>query len=897
MRRAKWNLTLPLSEARKNEELISLADSQVLRWIDELNGVTDADERAKEIRSEIRRIRNEPNSAQNKRAVRKLYSDLDDIQFKPDYMCLIIDKEKDYYRACKGFSINGMEYTRLLGTNGGIKNETIVFVSTRLADELKRRIENGRDQSKELVPAKLEAYRALTCSASTPVSMPHGVLIVPDCETKFFDDVVYLDDEQEGEPVMEFRPHTEISLNASDGCGVMLPSLAQRWSEELELGFVMSGANTRMSWEKGMVFTFDFVDFAEKIAGRYIVKDAWGVERDIRDAEIILTTSMVKLWDSYPSLESYLENSVANGYTFAIPKTCPWKLENERTLNYQFIQSFDLSDADIDELIAPTMDEIRDILSGDPVKAVLYLKGVGLTEKSVANMEDDWTKAFLVAPDIFGSDPYVRRKIYHLIRNRIERAKVGVIKVHGNYSIASGDPYALCQSIFGMPVTGLLKAGEIYNQYWCENDSDDLVCFRAPMTTHENIRSVHPNRSPEAAYWYQYITTATIFNDWDTSCMALNGMDFDGDLVMLTDNPVLVRRHRPMPALMCAQRKAVKVVPTEDDIIRSNISSFGDDIGKTTNWITSMYEVASHFEPGSKERDTLNYRIKSGQLLQQNCIDRAKGVICKPMPASWHDHFAANREPEDLREFYHSIVADKKPYFMRYIYPSLMTQYNRYVRNSNKNAIREFGISMDDIIRTPAGERSDRMNEFVEYYYRCIPVGIGDCVMNRICRRFEEEFDGFLKKVKPDAKFDYTVMKSGAQYTSTQAAQIAQISQYYNQRLQDFTVYSMYEHVDEFEAFRHHTEMKENFFRECASVCTDRMALCDIMLDLYYKKSGTKKFVWDICGNEIISNLLDRSHGVIVFPTRDEQGDIIYRGERFSMHTINLEEYNEHNSE
>ena len=102
---------------------------------------------------------------------------------------------------------------------------------------------------------------------------------------------------------------------------------------------------------------------------------------------------------------------------------------------------------------------------------------------------------------------------------------------------------------------------------------------------------------------------------------ALNGMDFDGDLVMLTDNPVLLRRHKKIPALMCAQRRAEKKIPTEEDFIKSNIDSFGNDIGKTTNWITSMFEVQSHFEKDSREYKELDYRIKCGQLYQQNAIN------------------------------------------------------------------------------------------------------------------------------------------------------------------------------------------------------------------------------------------------------------------------------------
>lgn len=81
LRKAKWNLTLPIAEARKNDEVISLADSQVLRWLDELNGITDAEERARSIKAEIRSLRKEPNSVQNRKRIRQLYSALDDIQF------------------------------------------------------------------------------------------------------------------------------------------------------------------------------------------------------------------------------------------------------------------------------------------------------------------------------------------------------------------------------------------------------------------------------------------------------------------------------------------------------------------------------------------------------------------------------------------------------------------------------------------------------------------------------------------------------------------------------------------------------------------------------------------------------------------------------------------------
>lgn len=887
LRKERWKLTLPIEEARRNDEVISLADSQVLRWIDELNGITDADKQAREIKQEIKRVRKEPNNIQNRRVIKQLYTKLDKLQYKPDYMCLIIDKEKDYYRACRGFSINGIKYKRLLGTNGGIKNSTIVFVSERHVDELRRRIDNGRNPDAELVPAKLEAYKALTCSASTPVSLPNGILVVDDCETEFLSDIIYLTDEGDGEPVMEMRKNEKIQMDASDGYGIMLPSLADKWSEELGLDYRVSGVNTRFSFEKGMVFTFDFVDFAEKVAKQYIVKDAWGNDVDIRNVELVLTTSMVKLWDSYESCEDYINKSIENGYTFGVAKTCPKELETERNLNYQFIQSYDLDDNDIEELISPTMNEIKDVLGGDWRKTVLFLKGAGLNAENIGRIDDDFIKAIMIDPRMV-DDPFVQSTIYQLIRNRINEAKVGVLKVHGNYSIVSGDPYTLCQSIFGLELTGLLKDGEIYNQYWADRGADRLACFRAPMTCHNNIRLVRPADNEQVRYWYQYMTTCTIFNSWDTAASALNGCDFDGDLVMLTDNKVLVNKLQPLPALMCAQRRATKRVPTEEDFIRSNIESFGNDIGQTTNWITSMFEVRANFEKGSEEYDILSYRIRCGQLYQQNAIDKAKGIVCKPMPRLWYDRHAANKSEGDAK-LQRNIVADKKPYFMRYIYPMLSKQYNTYIKNTDKNALREFQMTVAELRAIPKEDRTERQNEFLKYYDFRMPVGINPCVMNKICWRFEDEFDGHIGKHNSSIKFDYSIMRSEDEYTTKQFNSIKRLYDDYNKRLASYAIFADYERIDDCDSFVALSVMNDEFRKECYKICPNKSTLCNIILDICYTRNSTKRFAWSMCGSEIIHNLLLKNDNQISYPTLDSDGDIEFCENKFVVETIKIE--------
>lgn len=867
-----------------------MADSNTLRFIDDINHLYDADERAADIQRKIRILQKQETTRVNRKEIRRLYSELDEVQFKPDYMCLIIDKIEHYDKACKdGFYINGIHYERLLGTNGGVKNSTIVFVSSRIAPELKRRLENGRDLSKPLVPAKFESYKALSCSGSTPVSLPHGICVVPDCVTHFKSNVIYINDETSDEPIMEYRENEPVELIDSDGYGLMLPSLAERWSQELGLDYVMSGANTRFSWEKGMVFCFDFLEFADKVAGTRLIKDAWGNEVDLSNIELILTTSQLKLWDSYKSFDDYLDNCLKNGYTFGIPKVCPKELENERYLNYQFIQSFQLTDEQIEELIQPTIQEIKDILGLDYKKSILFLKGMFLNENNLWKVENDFAKALMVDPEMI-NDPFVRNRIYQMIRKRIKDAKVGVIKVSGNYSIISGDPYSLCQSIFGMEVTGLLKAGELYNKYWIDKGADYVSCFRAPMTCHNNICKLKVANTEDMQHWYRYMTTCTILNSWDTTTHATNGADKDGDMYLLTDNKVLVENTLNSPAIMCVQRKAAKKVIEESDLILANKNSFGDEIGKTTNRITTMFDVQAQYAPGSQEYEVLDYRIKCGQLFQQNSIDKVKGIIAKPMPKEWYNRDANRQDKADSeiestkKEFNLRIVADRKPYFMRYIYPDLMKKYNTYMTNANKKALREFGLDIKDIMAQE--ELTDEQVAFLEYFDWKLPVGDHDCVQNKICKRIEEEFDGYVKKNPPPATFDYTVLKTSMEYTKSQYALIAELYEEYTQKVQEFMVESYYKRMDQDDAIVGKALLLRNFKQICNEICSNAEQLCNIVLDLCYRNNRSKQFAWDMCGTQIIENLLNKNGRKLSFPVSDDNGDIEFGGQRFSMSTI-----------
>ena len=906
LRRNKWKLNLPFDKARENNEVISINNSQILRWLDELNGITNVDMYVSYLRDKLKKLKRDEDIKKTQKEIKNLLSEIDGLLYKKDYICVVIDRISDYgYLKENGFIINGEKYLRLLGTTGGVKNSTIVFINEKHIDEIRKRIDNGRNMSKEFTPAKLEAYKALPCSASTPVSMPKGICVVHDCVTYFKSDIIMLDDTNVVEPKMIEQKDADIELIDSDGYGMAMPSLMQQWGEDIGENHMLSGCVIRNSFCKGAVFCVDFQKFADDNNIKYI-EDIWGAWHNIHNIDLILTESMVKLWDSYQSIYTYLYNCKKNHYTFAITKASEENLENVRNMNYQFLQSYNFTDDDIDDLISPTVNEINDIISGDYQKMILYVKGTELNEKNVRDLDDSPFTALMIDEKL-KDDPFIKHQIHKMITKRINEAKVGTLMVPANYSLVSGDPYSLCQSMFGLKVTGLLKAGQIYSKYWIDKNVSKISCFRAPMTCHNNIRLMDVTHDEKMDEFYQYMTTQTIFNSWDTSDKALNGMDKDGDCVINTSMDVIVRNTRRLPAIMCIQRKAPKCVPTEDDFYQSNINSFGNAVGSTTNAITSMINVQSQFEPGSREYKILDYRIKCGQLYQQNAIDKTKGIDAKPMPKQWNS-WLSNRilkkiiNEEDKTVTYEQIeltqrekrrraenqkmIADKKPYFMRYIYPKSDKEFKQYIKHTSEKCKMKFDLSLLELQnkKNPTTEEK----KFLDYYESHFPLGMSPCVINRICWKIESEFDDKLKE-QLNNDFDFTILKSlDSDYDKSTYHKIEKIYKQYRICSSKFTQQAKSERIKSDERRIMRYMLKNTFEKMCMEICPNEDILCNIIVDMCYKSNSSKQFAWDMCGKVFIKNLLKKNNYKIYFPEHCNDGDILFHGERYKIKTCDV---------
>ena len=900
-----WNLNIDFNEARENEEIVSLGDSIVLRMIRRINKNNISEKEITKTKKKIKSLLKKKNKQQE---VKEWKQKLIDQTLETDYLQIVFDTIADWNRANNGEPVvfNGKEYVRLIGTNNGIKENTVVFVNKEIYENLETRLNNGRDKKVKYVPAKFEAYKALACSCSTPVTQPNKILVIQDGVVNIKDDVLRLSDNGKGGFDLKEVDNYEIERNFTDGCGMISPKLAEQWAIDLgvytlddegnkQALYIPTGFNIRNFSTKGMVFAFPYVEYGDEI-GEYLVEDCWGDMVDIREVDLILTTNMVKLWASFKSCDEFMKKCKRNWFEFCVAKILPMELEPVRNMNYQFLQSYDFTDEDIQELIKPTVDNIRGAIGlqeGNDIdygKMLLFLKGNKITEQDFIKEESDYVKALMVNKEMM-KDPFIKQRVHKMIKKKINDSKKGVIQVNGNYSIISGDLYALCQFMFKKEVTGCLKAGEFYARTWLDKGVNKIVSYRAPMTIHNNIVKMNLVENEITKKYFRYMTTCTVLNAWDTTVDALNGADFDGDAVISTNNPVLLRTTKKLRTVICEQNSAEKKVITEKLLQKANKNGFGNDVGKITNYCTAMYDVLAKFEKDSPEYKEMQYRITCMQGYQQEIIDSCKGIIPKKVPKEWYksetvrinedDSEKAKKEKEHLKD----LLADKKPYFFIYNYKHLANSLRDFNKRMSKDCDETFLLSPEELIAKK--DKTDEEKEWLKYYNMENPISSYPSTMNRICWALEKAFDGILPALK-DNGFDKSILLTDKKVQKSLLEQLEQLYKDYITELRNINAMGNTSLSKQEKALKKERLIEINREKITELTLGDKEKGCNGLIQILYDKPISKQFCWEMYGDYIVKKLLNDNNNEINVPIKDKNGEIEWNGEKYSLEKMEV---------
>lgn len=881
--KAKNDLSMTLAEARENDMLISLGDSEVLRVIRRITNHPYSKDRLVELLKERKDAKKLKWTEGWQDTVRELNARIDEQLFIPDFLSVEFPNTREYDKLNeKGFKVNGIEYTWLMCGAGHQRTNRAMYVNKGIYEPLDEILRNG-SKVKEIVLAKYNAYYALSSSSTYRVRRPR-VCVIDDCEIKMTKLVDFVSN---GEIT---RCEREMAFNLFDGQGLISPEFSELWAKDVGIrDYIPSAWGVRCSFIKGMCVTFDFHTFARDIAKTETIKDIWGKEYLVSEIDLIISKSQFKLWNAYEDWQDYENNLIKNGLSWGVSKVSP-RVNEEKTVmttNYQFLQVLNLSDEDIKGLCDQTVDWLKSVSCGDINKTKLYLLGSMANkydaETIFQNVQDNFVKCLLMEDKMI-EDEYIRSRIVKSINKKIRESYFGNLIVDGNFMARISDPYAQCEFAFGMEVKGLLEDKRHYSWYWAERGVDSVVAMRSPLTYKTEAHLLKFKNDIRCQMWYKYLTSGIVYNVWGVDCLLEAGADYDFDIVATTNNKYFIKGilGTDIPVTYEA-RKPSKRPLDRNELIKIAGVGFSPEIGLLTNHSTTFHDMQSRYEKGTEQWNELERRLKICCEQQSMQIDKAKGLVIDDIPKYWTNYKSALEKDGGERGLNCELLIEKRPYFMRYRYRDYNKQYKDMLSDKKMYCEIVFGNSDGQ-----GNENSEEFAQMEKYYNKRCNLSFNNGIMNKICRYMEEN----LKEIKSKKKVENVAqplndIMGGGDNNGAEKEQVLGVWKSYletkqQKKLEEKQCVTWEQY---FKKIRNYC--MENISPDLVSLARHAYQICYIE-----NPKKAKDFLWD-CFGEVVRGEFEKYYIMAQVPEKDESGGIEYLGKKYIEKTVYLRDYGE----
>lgn len=915
LKRILGNTGTHVKEIRSNGELIALGDNQALRTIRSIryernpNSLQYDPDVLNQLYENKRELKKLPFSDTVKKQISIINAKIDEMLFVPEYVSVVIDDVAHYKKIIKdGLYINNFKYVRLMCSAGQARVNTVILVREDYEAELKKRLRCGA-KSVKITKNKYNAYFALSSSSTYLIPKPN-VLLIGDCEIemeKRVDWISKIPPEEKNKLSNNERVNEKVTtllFNLFDGCGAVSVEFAKRVAEALELDYIPAAFCIRCAYVKGMVFVVDFKQYAKEL-GIIFQKDLYGVDQKIEDMDMILTKSQFKLYNAYDSMEDYHRLCEDNGILWGVTKVTPKDDDTYFRSNYQFCQAIDLrKDEDVAELCQPTVEWLSGICGDDVNRTLLFLLGRMLEKpdvdyNNILNLTSDNVAKALILNHNMINEEYIKNTIIMSVNKKIRESYLGKLVLNGNFSVMIPDMYAFMQHAFGQTVTGALKEFEHYSHFWNQRGKTEVVAMRSPLTWRSEVNKLNLKSNELTEKWFKYLTSGIVYNVWGCDCIIHADSDFDGDIVATTDNSVFLRcRYDNLP-ITYTKSTVDKEFIKEEELYLADIQSFNSEIGSITNISTSFYELLSKYEnnPDSKEAKEILERLKLIRKSQGDSIDKAKGIKIEPMPKHWTK--IIKKKPDGIDDtafdFINSIVADRKPYFFRYLYPKENAKYMEYRKKENDYCEEQFFRTLDELLALPDSELStSELNYKHNKYLRYIPLIDHGGRMNKVCHYMEDHLAEIKRLRRKHTSEDVLNLMYSGNNQNFCEEDVALMNEFYlaYKKAKEKFKKSQRNDFDDSNSATNTFNTKVKDIREQISekIFSSVEYQCDLAIYISYElhPSRTKDFCWELFGNQIIKNIECNSSTPALLPVPAKDGDIEYLGKRYKTMEVNL---------
>lgn len=528
----------------------------------------------------------------------------------------------------KGFTYNGIHYTRFGKSASQGKDGITAFVCDSIFDELYM-ITQMDIEIDECVISKYEAQRCLPFSSCTLIGdyMPNIVIIgeyektlqnqlikyVVEREKKFVDKETGKTKKYKSREIEE--GYKDLKISPFDGCGCHEHGFMENVSAQLGLDYNVIGTQVRLPFVKGYSVYVPFRQILKEWGYEYIT-DIYGTKHHINMVDCIWNISMFKGHKIFK--EKYGDNAwveymnTVRKYKFKLgisKYSHHVKHLNKYTrMNFQYLQCLDLwnqkyidayesksvndydildsnNDGKIVTLAKYTTSLFEKIIKGD--KFYTY-KFMGIMDTDGYEPESKYLEAALIN-DVMLKDPAVKQFIYRKLKKSIDEAKVGKIYCSGFYHTGVGDMIGYLQYAVDMEPVGCLGEREIYSGNF---DCGDIISLRSPLVDPSEVNKVKIAKNDIINRWFGYFKDQDVvmFNMYDVSLPQQGGADCDGDIFLLCDEPIIIDSKIDKNIILDIEDKvtAQSKPYTKENIIEYEVMTRDNRIGEITNVATSI---------------------------------------------------------------------------------------------------------------------------------------------------------------------------------------------------------------------------------------------------------------------------------------------------------------------
>lgn len=259
----------------------------------------------------------------------------------------------------------------------------------------------------------------------------------------------------------------------------------------------------------------------------------------------------------------------------------------------------------------------------------------------------------------------------------------------------------------------------------------------------------------------------------------------------------------------------------------------------------------------------------------------------KQFPKHW-SKFSNTKVTDELEKaknlFNNKLLIEKRPYFMRYLYPSYNNKYKDFLENFNIYSEIVLGCDFDSINKDNVDK--ELYNNLVEYFNQKNPLIKSNGVMNKICFHMENNLRE-IKKTKKNNEIDIfkIIFNEDMIIDENKLNLIKQKYEKYNKFKQERCLQDS--EFNTYEQF-YKSIRNESLYEISSSI--QELAFLGTYLCYKINKSKPKDFVWDCFGSGIVEILLKRNNKVeLPILELDKKTEIEYLHQYFTLKELVIE--------